>query len=480
MILLALGLWFVHPAPLDMPRAEAYFVKDGTGALWLEDRYSTLDLWTSQAVLGRWEDDDGRVFAVAKLDAVPPLGDGEVKTRRAYARDRVPLDRRDKSLGSLRAQAVAKLAPVAPAEEPVPPRQPVRGLAEALYFQGTNRTAIVCAFLPEKSRAWYLATWELVEGDDFDYSRERFEEEFLAKWDEIRRTEIPSEAAPEDAPRGRAPKARRGGDPDDRAAERAFLRADAHHSVTNYANWHVTDAPEFTVLDDLPADNAFVRALTNELPVLRRKYAAALPSPVDGTNVLCVARIFKDRDEYLDAVGEEMAWPAAYWSPLRRELVAYLPMEGADGLMKPIRHEAFHQYLSYACAMIPVSPWLNEGDAGYFENEGAADWELGGRTRDFDKLAAFLPDVLRMDYDAFYAGSALERQLKYRLAWSIAYFIEKGAPEVRFEPFRDLKKNYVDALLKHRDMHLATAAAFGSRENLELFVSEWKKFWQHM
>ena len=76
MILLALGLWFVHPAPLDMPRAEAYFVKDGTGALWLEDRYSTLDLWTSQAVLGRWEDDEGRVFAVAKLDAVPPLGDG--------------------------------------------------------------------------------------------------------------------------------------------------------------------------------------------------------------------------------------------------------------------------------------------------------------------------------------------------------------------------------------------------------------------
>ena len=130
--------------------------------------------------------------------------------------------------------------------------------------------------------------------------------------------------------------------------------------------------------------------------------------------------------------------------------------------------------------MIPVSPWLNEGYAGYFENEGAADWELGGRTLDFDKLAAFLPDVLKMDYDAFYAGSALERQLKYRLAWSIAYFIEKGAPEVRFEPFRDLKKNYVDALLKHRDMHLATAAAFGSRENLELFVSEWKKFWQHM
>lgn len=478
MILLALSLWFVHPAPLDMPRADAYFVNDGRGSSWLEDRYSTLDLWTSQAVLGRWMDDDGRFFTVSKLDTVPPLGNGEMRTRRAYARVRVPMERKDKSFGSLCLQAVAKLAPVVPAEEPVPPRQPVRGLEKALYFEGTNRTAIVCAFLPEKSQAWYLATWELVDGDDIDYSRECFEEGFLAKWNEIGQTELRSEAGAKPAPRARPRVAK--DNTEDRVAERGLLRADAHHSVTNYANWHVTDAPEFTVLDDLPADNAFVCTLTNELPVLRRKYAATLPTPVDGTNVLCVARIFKDRDEYLDAVGENMDWTAAYWSTQRRELVAHLPKEGAERLMRTIRHEAFHQYLSYACAMISASPWLNEGYAEYFEDPESADWELGGRTLDFDKLAVFLPEVLKMDYDAFYAGSVHERQLKYRLAWSIAYFLEKGAPEVRFQPFKNLKKSYVDALLKHKDMHLATAAAFGSRENLELFVSEWKKFWQHM
>ena len=485
MILLALSLWFVHPAPLDMPRAEAYFVKGADGALWLEDRYSTLDLWTSQAVLGRWEDDDGRHFAVAKLDVVPPSFDEATRTRAAYAEDRVLLDRKDKSIGDLRTLAVARLAPLELPKEPESPRQQVRGLDEVLYYQGTNRTAIVCAFLPEKSRAWYLATWELVAGDDFDYSRERFEEEFLAKWTDLVKTELRSEAEATSEKRRRT--ARRADDgkgsrtaADGRAAERELLRADAGHSVTNFANWHVTNAPEFTVLDDLPSDNAFVAALTNELPVLRRKYAAALPSPVDGTNVLCVARIFKDRDEYLDAVGEDMAWTAAYWSPLRRELVAYLPMEGADGLMKTIRHEAFHQYLSYACAMISVSPWLNEGYAGYFEDETSADWDLDGRTPDLDRLAEFLPSVLKMDYEQFYAGSAAERQLKYRLAWSVAYFLEKGAPKVRFEPFKDLKKDYVAALLKHKDMHLATAAAFGTRDNLALFVSEWKKFWQSM
>ena len=57
----AFSLFLAHPAPLDMPRAEAYLVNDGE-SIRLEDRYSVDDLWTSRAVLGRWEDDDGRFF----------------------------------------------------------------------------------------------------------------------------------------------------------------------------------------------------------------------------------------------------------------------------------------------------------------------------------------------------------------------------------------------------------------------------------
>ncbi|MGN0853953.1 MAG: hypothetical protein ACI4R9_00365 [Kiritimatiellia bacterium] len=479
MILLLASLWFVHPAPLDMPRAEAYFVKGADGALWLEDRFNVLDLWTSQAVLGRWEDDDGRRLMVAKLDVVPPAVNASTRTRADYARERVALSRKDRSFGDLRTLAVSRLAPFELTKQPAAPRQQIRGMAETLYYQGTNHSAIVCAFLPESSRTWYLATWELVAGDDFDYSCELFEEEFLAKWAAIVKKELRSEADG-DAQKGERRTKEKAGDCDDRALECAYLRADARHSVTNYVNWHVTDAPGFTVLDDLPRDHAFVRTLTNDLPVLRAKYAAALPSPVDGTNVLCVARIFKDRDEYLDAVGEDMAWTAAYWSPVRRELVAYLPMEGADGLMKTIRHEAFHQYLSYACAMIAASPWLNEGYAVYFEDESSTDWALGGLMPDLDKLAEFLPTVLKMDYEQFYAGTASERRLKYRLAWSVAHFIEKGAPKVRFAPFKDLKKDYVAALLRHKDMALATAEAFRTREKLDQFIAEWKKFWQDM
>ena len=82
-----------------------------------------------------------------------------------------------------------------------------------------------------------------------------------------------------------------------------------------------------------------------------------------------------------------------------------------------------------------------------------------------------------MDYVQFSSGSAAERTLKYRMAWSIAYFLEKGAPKVRFEPFKDVKKTYVESLLRHQDPWRATSEAFGSEENLKKFVSEWKKFW---
>ena len=474
MILLALSLWFVHPAPLDMPRAEAYFVKGADGALWLEDRYSTLDLWTSQAVLGRWEDDDGRHFAVAKLDVVPPSFDEATRTRAAYAEDRVLLDRKDKSIGDLRTLAVARLAPLELPKEPESPRQQVRGLDEVLYYQGTNRTAIVCAFLPEKSESWYLAVWELVPGDELDSARERFEDEILSDWEKIREARLPSEA---DLPKRKPGKAAKSLLP-----ERELLRADARHSVTNYATWHVTDGDEFTVLDNLPRTTDFVVTLTNDMKRMRARYAEVVPSPVNGSNVLAVARIFRDRNEYLDAVGDDMKWSAAYWSQPRRELVAHLPEAGSAELLKTIRHEAFHQYLSYAASMIPAAPWFNEGYAQYFEDEESADWQLPDGTPEEEKLellAASIPAVMRMDYEQFYAGSDVERMVKYRLAWSIAYFLEKGAPSVRLEPFKNLKRDYVKSLLASKDMTVATANAFGSRENLELFVTEWKKFWKN-
>ena len=471
MTLLALSLFLTDPAPVDMPRAEAFLVREG-GALRLEDRYDRLDLWVTQAVLGRWADEAGRMFMLARLDARPPLaGQTETLTRVAYAGERQPMPRVRANHGFPAAfrEAVSALSPCPVADRPRSSRQLPHGFKDVCYWQDpTNGLDVICTFRPERTNLWYFAAWRLADGDDAAAQTRAFEDGFL------RREFGPLVASVASRAAAAVPKT---------PSERDLLRADARRSVAAYPGWRFTGAEEFAVLDDLPSRD-FVAALTNDFPQMRAKYAAALPTPLGGADGLCVLRIYADRGEYLDALAAEgltnLAWTAAYWCPARRELVACLSEGGEPELRRTIRHEGFHQYLSYATSMIPASPWLNEGYAQYFEDETSVDWGLGARLADEDleRLAGSIPAVLDMDYAAFYAGDDGERRAKYRLAWSIAVFLEQGAEQVRFNPFGGLKRCYLQALVETRDMRRATAAAFGNADRLKLFVDEWIKFWQ--
>ena len=84
--------------------------------------------------------------------------------------------------------------------------------------------------------------------------------------------------------------------------------------------------------------------------------------------------------------------------------------------------------------------------------------------------------LMDMDYGEFYSGSDAERRLKYRLALSLACFLERGAPKVRFDPFKRFKERYVEALFETKDMRRATAAAFENEDQRRLFAAEWRKF----
>lgn len=452
MLLLAASLFLTNPAPLDMPRAVGYLVRE-KGVERLEDRFDVLDLWTSQTVDGRWIDAEGRVFLSATLDSKLPKG--SLSTRADYERTRTAIERRDEKT---RRETIAALSPVELAEKPTPPRQLPRGFKDVDYWQGTNTSAIICAYLPLKEKTWRVAIWELADGDDFDAAVKTFEDEYLAKT-------VPPDALARDA---------------SRVAERELLRRDAAHSVKAYRNWRVTDGETFVVLDDLPTRDLAI-AYTNCLTSLQKRFAEVLPTPIDGTNTLSVARLYATRGEYLEALAASgltnMAWSAAYWCPQRRELVAHADPEAGlaqTKLLKTLRHESFHQYLSYATAMAPTSPWLNEGYAQYFEDEALPP--LSGT--ELELLAQVLPSLLMMDYDEFYAGSDEVRRLNYRLAHMIAIFLEEGAPKVRFQPFKNVKRDYVAALLKTRDMRQATAASFPTKDLLEKFVGEWLAYWK--
>ena len=451
---LAASAFAVNPAPMEMPRAiDAYLVREEGAKPRLEDRYDVLDLWISRAVDGVWTDDDGREFMLAALDVLPPaLSSAPPETRRVYVAGLVPFDWRKDEARLF--DAIDKLSPVEPCEDFSRPRRRPKGFRDVRYYQGTNKTAIVCAYLREGESFWRLATWKLREGDVWDERFAQFEDGVI--YGDVAEIETARPSRADD--------------------ERELLRSDARHSVAAYSGWRVTDSEEFTVLDNLADGKAFIAALTNDLKISRAKYAETVPTGIDGSNTLAVARIFATRAEYLEAAGEDMAWTAAYWNQARRELVAYLPEGDAKRLMKTIRHEAFHQYLSYACSMIPASPWFNEGYAEYFEDESDGEW---GVDVNLDEAADMIAPLLEMDYGEFYAGSLEEKTLRYRLAWSIAYFIENGARKVRFDPFENLKRDYVDALVRTKDMRQAGAEAFGGVDNLRLFIAEWKKFWKN-
>ena len=466
MILFALSLFFTDPAPIDMPRAEAYLVRED-GVSFLEDRFNSLDLWTTQSVIGRWVDEQDRMFMLSALVVQPPAVNWtSTVTRGEYDEHCVKMPRVRANADFPRAfrDAVALLAPCPVVEHPRSPRQLPHGYKYVYYWQNpTNYSDIVCTFRPDSTNAWYLASWTLAPDDDYSTQIAAFEDQFLCKefGEFIKHRDTETQ-------RGKA--------------ERELLRRDARHSVSAYSNWHFTGAAEFAVLDDL-SSRVFVETLTNDFPVLRAKYAAALPTPLNGSNVLSVARIYATRDEYLDALETggitNMTWSAAYWSSQRRELVAYLPPDGGQELLKTIRHEAFHQYLSYATSMISASPWLNEGYAQYFEDDTSAEWGEGFALTDenLDRMAAAIPSLLFMDYAQFYGGSDFERRFKYRLAWSVIRFLEKGADEVRLKPFDGLKQRYMETLLETRDMRRATSAAFRDEDLLKKFIAEWKKFW---
>ena len=470
-----------------MPRASAYLVREG-GRMRLEDRYNAMDLWVSQAVDGRWMDEDGRIFVLAHLDAAPPpLSAREASlTRVDGAAARIPIERRDK--GAVRA-AVEALSPVALPEKETRPRQLPRGYKDVDYWHGTNTSAIVCAFLPEKSDVWRLATWQLVEGDDFDEALKAFEEDLFG---DEGRPYLQRTGGGDAAPRRASPKKKAAA-----SGERELMRADVRHSVAAYEDWRFTDTPEFVVIDDLSGGSSFIAALTNDLPVMRAMYAEVMPTGMDVASALCSARIYSSRSEYLDAMEAEgltnMAWSAAYWCQQRREIVAcrppaFLASSSDAELLRTFRHEAFHQYLSYASSMMSVSPWLNEGYAQYFEEgpsvseriPSRADWGAEDMSPDdLKRVSEMLPAILAMDYREFYDGTDEARRFKYRLALSIAVFIEHGARKVRFDPFKDLKSRYFKALFENGDMREATSAAFGTADGLKLFVAEWLKFWKN-
>ena len=461
-----------HPAgaksePVEMPRATAFLVSGAEGRR-LEDRFDAFDLWRSESIRARWCDSDGNRFSLCRLSKkLPNEAAGDVCTRLDWQRRSVASPLKVKDLAALD-EAVYMLSPVDVEERVKPRRSQRQNLSELWRYSSSNENAFVYAFCPRAEKEdrpeWYLAA--LLSSDpDAD--------EKMDRWlDEVERMK------PSDRTEAK-----------DLTCETDLLVRDYRRSVVNHSDWQFTSATNLVVVDnlsDVPRDQ-FISALTNGLPVMQMEFRKALPSPLSGDSHIAAVRIFASREEYLAYVGPEMKWSAALWSPQHRELVLYYPEQGSDALLRTVWHEALHQHLDYACSMIQSPVWFNEGHAVLFEH---AHFDLDGNIA-FDvvpdavaaiksnpsEIADWLPAFLEMDYPEFYSGSNEERVLKYHVAWSVAYFLQVGAPQVRFQPFKNLRSDMMKALVRTRRRDEAVKAVFTGEVQQKL-VDCWLSFWK--
>ena len=469
--------------PLELPKAESYLVTTSDGVRRLEDRFDTFDLWTAQTIRGRWRDAAGNVFYLARLAERPPSDmPGTVRTRDDFLdhQANTPFDPNDEAH---RDEAVFAAAPVDLGRPVRPRRAQRRNMAGLFAYPSTNDHVFAVAFRPRSPERgektdWYLALLVAAPDEPADEAFRRFDEDFLDN------VSVPAARARRPAAEG--PSSAGG---EKARSEADLLREAVRASVANYDNWHFAAAEDVVVIDDLDdaSRGTFVTALTNSLPPLRRAYAACAPSALAATNQLAVVRVFATREEYLAYVGVQNKWTAALWDTLHRELVLYLPLEGTQNLLQTVWHEAFHQYLAYAAALVSAAPWFNEGHAELFEHSRLdrhgtvvfdRDPAAAAYVQEYaTSLAELLPSFLRLNYQEFYDGTQEEIAARYRLAWSLAYFLEVGAPKVRFQPFADLRRDYVKALVDTRSMDEADRAVF-SDEFREQFIAAWLAFWK--
>ena len=465
-------------APLELPKAESFLITSPDGERRLEDRFDTFDLWTAQTVRGRWRDDNGNVFYLARLAERPPTdAPGTVRTRSDFLARQADnpfypdsADHRD--------EAVFAVSPVDLGRPVRPRRSQRRNMAKLFAYPSTNDHVFAVAFRPRspergENTDWYLALLVAAPEEAADEAFRRFDEDFL---DHV--SVLPARSRPRDTRTTESA-----------PSEAALLREALRANVANYDDWHFAAADDVVVIDNLDdtSRGTFVAALTNSLPRLRRAYAACAPSALSATNQLAVVRVFATREEYLAYVGVQHKWTAALWDSLHRELVLYLPLEGTQELLRTVWHEAFHQYLAYAAALVTAAPWFNEGHAEMFEHShigsnGTIVFDKDPKAAAYvnayaNEFADMLPEFFTLDYAEFYGGTQEEIVARYRLAWSIAYFLEVGAPKIRFQPFADLRRDYVKALVDTRSTDEAGRVTL-SGDFRKQFIAAWLAFWR--
>lgn len=278
----------------------------------------------------------------------------------------------------------------------------------------------------------------------------------------------------------------------ERSAEFLQSRERALNSIKGMKGWWFAETPNYVLVSDLPAaQRQFVRQLQSDLEYARKAYTQILPPRV-AIEAVSVVRIFDKAEAYEQYVGPEHRWSSGIWMPDKKELVIKPAIWGdinqrQEIIAGTVYHEAFHQYLFYAFDKIRVSPWYNEGQAGFCE--GLQITKKGFEVAEVERYRRIIADLsakkkinlrnlfMLAHADFYTQGGEEGRKEHYALAWGLIYYLRAGAPLEKKCAYRQLLDKYADALFQTRDPEGATRQMLEDVDLAEFsaaFVDFWK------
>ncbi|MBN2491377.1 MAG: hypothetical protein JXQ29_11070 [Planctomycetes bacterium] len=261
-----------------------------------------------------------------------------------------------------------------------------------------------------------------------------------------------------------------------REAAREEARRRASTDAERVAGWWYVESENYFIVTNTPVKKkARITELHAQLEAIRALYQRDFPppKPIDAVSIV---RVCKDHESYRQYGGP--AGSGGYWNAGAKELVLFHRGEKAFA-RGVLFHEAFHQYIYYACGEINPHIWYNEGHADYYggaEVIGSRALIRPNRARVDTIRGALragtyvpLPEFLRYSQRQYYANAGL----CYAQGWSLAYFLNQGIEAGH--PWSRIVPTYYKTLVETGDGEKALQAAF-QQVDLGALDAAWKEF----
>jgi len=257
---------------------------------------------------------------------------------------------------------------------------------------------------------------------------------------------------------------------------RELARQRARKDAERVPGWWYLESDNYFIVTNVPKKKkARITALRRHLEAIRKVYEADFP-PHKPIEAVSIVRVCKDRNTYMNYGGSPGS--AGYWYAMAKELVLYNRGE-KDFVRTVLFHEAFHQYIHYACGEIRLHTWYNEGTAEYYAGAevvgdradiGPNRWRLD-TIKGHMRAGTYVPlqKLIRYTQAEYYKSA----DLCYAEGWSLVYFLKKGvAPD---HPWSRIHPTYYRVLVQTRGQKKALAAAFKGVDLADLDAA-WKKY----